>query len=518
MSNTNQNSRVKNSMINISASIITGVIVGLLSMFRLRLFVLTFGDEINGFFNLTTSATATLNFVEAGLSTIFIQKMYTLFALERYTQIHDLYHTVRSIMKWVVIIMFGLTIGYGCLTIYQYHYLFGLTNTTIIYFLLMIPHVLSTYLGLPNCLARADQKGYIATYVIQGGLAFCYLVQIIIMVLFPSSSPMVMAWIIFILTVLPVLISRSIVKHKYQFIFDTPIEHRIDRNEIYTKMKDSFWGSLARSINLSLDNMMIAYVLPVSNTLRLGYISILSIYNGVISFVKNIVVAIVTQVNASYGNLFAKERSAAGRVFEIYFTVSCCITFIVYLSVYIVIDQFCVLFYGSNQVMEPRMLVLLIINNILFILKYVVTMVPISVCGNFHLDRNVRLFEVLCNLVLSYLLMMLIGINGLFLGTFIAQVIVCTVYMHAGAKILSASTLKYIGIFILYGGVGLIAVRLGQYIFESFLTNSIILWFMVSCLVFFVIGVIFIAFTLIQSRLLRLYFKEMINKMRSCYK
>ena len=112
--------RTKYSLINVFTTIVFSLLTGLLSMIRLKVFISTFGNEINGFFSLSNSVSLAIIFVQAGLGAIFTQKLYALLANDEKQKIVDLYTTVKHLTVLVTALIFALSLIYSFIHVAKY--------------------------------------------------------------------------------------------------------------------------------------------------------------------------------------------------------------------------------------------------------------------------------------------------------------------------------------------------------------------------------------------------------------
>ena len=416
--------RTKYSFLNILTAVGFSIIVGILSMFRLKYFIGYFGDEVNGFFSLSNSVSLAMTFVEAGMGGIFIQKLYGLLANDNKQGVIDLYFTVKRIALFVTLFIFTLAFVYSFIHIKQYEYLFGIPLVVIIYWLYMTPTIFSYYLRVPAYILMADQREYIVSFVGQMGNVISYLLQIIILMVFKDLHIIVISIIMFIFTLVPLLINYVIALKRYPYLRKTNVSKKYFDKDVLVKMKDCLMASISNALMQSVDSLMLAYVAVTNVSYRLSLISVISIYNGVILLVKNIVQGMVAQVIASFGNLAQSEQENFKFMYKVYIQISFAVCTAVFAAVFAVINKFNLIFYNMGSKVLPAIFVFVIIfNAFMDIIKIPLLMEPVNIRGNYKFQRNVMAIEVISNLVLSYILLQVMGEIGLFVATAIVQIV-----------------------------------------------------------------------------------------------
>lgn len=417
--------RTKYSFLNIITAVGFSLLVGILSMFRLKFFIGYFGDEINGFFSLSNSISLAMTFVEAGMGGIFITKLYHLLANDNKQGIVNLYSTVRKVAMGVTAIIFAMVFVYSFIHTRQYEYLFGSTLVFIVYWLYMMPTIFSYYLRVPTYILMADQHEYIVSFIGQMGNVISYLLQILLLIFVPNLNILTISIIMFVFTLGPLLINHFYALHHYSYLRKMKVEKNSFDRDVITKMKDCFFSSVSNSIMQSVDTVMLAYVANESNEYRLSMISIISIYNGIILLVKNVLQGVVAQVVASFGNLAHTDKENFQYMYKVYIKISFAVCCAMFASVYAVINKFNTLFYsmGSDRLLTPVFVLVLMFNALMDIVKIPLISEPVNIRGKYNFQRNVMIIEAISNIVLSYVLLQLVGVIGLFVATAIVQII-----------------------------------------------------------------------------------------------
>ena len=489
--------RTKYSLINVFTTIVFSLLTGLLSMIRLKVFLSTFGNEINGFFSLSNSVSLAIIFVQAGLGAIFTQKLYALLANDEKQKIVDLYTTVKHLTVLVTALIFALSLIYSFIHVAKYSYLFGTVLTTVVYWLYMIPTVLSYYLRVPTYVLVADQKGYL--YSVIGETANCvsFLLQIIVMLVFPSLHILVISLIVFGASMAGYLVNYHVAMNHYPYLKTMkPSKHYFDR-DVPHKMAQSLGASIANSVMTSVDTMMLAYLSPQSTSSSLSLISILTIYNGIINMVKTMIQNMLYQVIASFGNLFSTDYTNFKSIFYSYLKICFILLTSVFIVVYSVIDKFVVLFYGSDQLLLPAFLVVIIANALLEVLQVPLLMVPVNIYGNYGYQGKILGFQAISNVILSYILLQVMGPLGLFVATLIVQFISCMILMPLKmVSYFQESVTGYLKVFLMYSVLFLLGTWMCSEVFSHIYITSMVMWFVAAALM---MGICFMVIFFISS-------------------
>ena len=489
--------RTKYSLINAFTSLFFSLMTGLLSMVRLKVFISTYGNEINGFFSLSNSVSLAIIFVQAGLGAIFTQKLYALLAKDEKQKIVDLYTTVKRLTVLVTVLIFLLSFGYSFIHIQKYSYLFGLGPTILIYWLYMIPTVVSYYLRLPTYVLVADQKGYIYSVIGESANCASFIFQVIVMLLVPSLNIMIISIIMFLASMAGYIINYGVAMHHYPYLTTMkPSTHYFDK-DVPVKMAQSLGASAANSVMTSVDTMMLAYLAPQSTSSSLSLISILTIYNGIISMVKTMIQNMLYQVISSFGNLFNTDNAHFKSIFYSYLKICFILLTSVFIVVFSVINKFVTLFYGSDQLLPMVFLIVIITNALLEVLQVPLLMIPVNIHGNYAYQGKILGAQAISNVVLSYILLQIMGPIGLFIATLIVQFLSCLIFMPLKmVSYFNDSVWGYFKMFVLYTILFVLGALVCSEVFSHILISSMVMWFVASILM---MGICFMVIFFISS-------------------
>lgn len=489
--------RTKYSLINVFTTIFFSLMTGFLSMVRLKVFISTFGNEVNGFYSLSNSISLAIIFVQAGLGAIFTQKLFALLANDEKQKIVDLYTTVKRLTVGVTLLIFLLSFIYSFIHIGKYSYLFGKTITTLVYWLYMVPTVVSYYLRVPTYILVADQKGYIYSVIGESANCLSFLLQILVMLVFSSLNILVISLIMFTASMAGYFLNYHIAMRHYPYLKTIkPSSHYFDKDVPY-KMAQSLGASLANSVMTSVDTMMLAYLAPQSTSSSLSLISILTIYNGIISMVKTMIQNMLYQVIASFGNLFSTDYSNFKHIFYSYLKICFVVLTSVFIVVFSVIDKFVVLFYGSEQLLLPTFLIVIIINALLEVLQVPLLMVPVNIYGDYGYQGKILGLQAISNVILSYILLQVMGPLGLFVATLIVQFVSCLILMPLKmVSYFNDSVFGYLKIFLLYCILFGVGTWMCSEVFSHIYITSMVMWFVAAVLM---MGICFMVVFFISS-------------------
>ena len=489
--------RTRYSLINVFTSLFFSLMTGVLSMIRLKVFISTYGNEINGFFSLSNSVSLAIIFVQAGLGAIFTQKLYALLAKDERQKIVDLYTTVKRLTIAVTVLIFLLSFAYSFIHVPKYCYLFGYGPTILIYWLYMIPTVISYYLRIPTYLLVADQKGYIFSVIGESMNCASFTLQTILMILVPSLNILVISVIMFLASMTGYVINYVVSMHHYPYLrIMKPSPHYFDK-DVPVKMAQSLGASVANSVMTSVDTMMLAYLAPQSTSASLSLISILTIYNGIISMVKTMIQNMLYQVIASFGNLFNTNNSHFKSIFYSYLKICFILLNSVFIVVFSVINKFVTLFYGSEQLLPIVFLVVIITNALLEVLQVPLLMIPVNIHGNYAYQGKILGAQAIANIILSYILLQCMGPIGLFVATLIVQAVSCLIFMPMKmVSYFNDSLIGYFKMFLLYALMFVLGLAIYSEVFSHIVISSMVMWFIASILM---MGICFMVIFFISS-------------------
>ncbi|MDF2884760.1 MAG: transporter, partial [Clostridiaceae bacterium] len=187
-----------------------------------------------------------------------------------------------------------------------------------------------------------------------------------------------------------------------------------EKKHILKKIKEVFGYNFAQSLLTGTDNIIISMLV---GTVWVGYYSN---YNAIIAGVMGLVDTVYTSITASIGNLIVEQNiENQYRLFKIAEVINFWIAGFTTTCLYILLQDFIILWIGKKYLFDLKILIILLINYYI-----VCTMNSIRVfrmaSGMFERVKHAMILAAGINIFLSLLLGKMFGIFGVLLATSIA--------------------------------------------------------------------------------------------------
>lgn len=416
------NSRIVKSQYNLIFSFINNIVVTILGFVTRTVFVHSLGVEYLGLNGLFTNILSVLSFAELGIGNAITFSLYKPIAennREKIKALMDLYKSAYQIIGWVIL-------GIGICIIPMLKYIVNLDqvieiNYYVIYLMFLGDTVISYwFFAYRSTIIYANQEGYILTKIETYFTVVRSLIQFCVLIIFRNY------YIYLLLPIIAGIIKNIVISNiavkKYPVINEKKGE-RLSQKEKKIIVDNVFALMLFRVSSVvysSTDNIII------STWIGTKMVGILSNYMMIINMVTSYVNMFFQSMYASVGNLNVTEKS------EYKYTVFKrlqLLNFWIYCYCTICLGCFlnpCIkVWLGGVYCLEQSTVILLALvffipglNNVINIYK--------DACGLFKEVQYRALATAAINLTVSIVLVVWIGINGVFLGTIIAYL--TTVY------------------------------------------------------------------------------------------
>lgn len=415
--NDNTNSRTKNSIYNMIASILANslsIIIGLIA----RIFFIKYlGNEYLGLNGLFSNIISMLSIVELGMGSTIIYNLYKPIADNDIDTIKSLMQFYRKSYHLIGIIVFIL----GIVLIPFLPSIIGSTeipvDSTIIYLLFLSDSVFSYFLSYKRSMLYAQQKDYVVQYVNMFYLITLNVAQIIVLIITKNYYLYLLIKIIF--RVIENMIINIIANKMYPYLKDNqvkPLKKSIQK-DIFKKIKALFFHQIGSFVINGTDNIII------SKYLGIAFVGLYSNYYMIINAVRTVTKQIISATTPSVGNLLvteSKERqySVFKKIRFANFWIACFCG----VCIYIVMEPFITIWIGNEYILDNLVLLVLSINFFQKTMRDTYGAFK-NAAGIFYEDRFVPIIESIVNIVISILLVKRIGLAGVFIGTIVSGLV-----------------------------------------------------------------------------------------------
>ena len=404
---------IRNSFFSLVSNIST-IIIGLIAQ---AIFIKILGAEYLGLNGLFSNIISMLGIVELGIGTAIVYNLYKPLHENNKEEIKSLMNFYKKAYNIIAIIVLFIGI---LITPFLSFFIKEVKVDINIYFvfLLFILDVFFSYiLSYKRSILYANQKNYIINIVHMTYLVGMNLFQLII--LYITHNYYLYLVVKIIMRIYENLVISHIVNKMYPYLKDKQINklNNSVSKGIFIKIKALFYHKLGSFIVLGTDNIII------SKFLGLGMVGLYSNYYLIINALNTLLGNIITSLTPSVGDLlvennieknyntFVKIRFANFWIAS--FSATC---------LYVVMEPFIKLWIGNEYLLPNIVLLILVINYYQKIMRLSYSTFK-EAAGIFEEDRFVPIIESIINIVVSILLVIKIGLSGVFIGTIISGLV-----------------------------------------------------------------------------------------------
>ena len=398
-----------------------GQIVTILLGFVLRwFFIRVFGQDYLGVNAVMESVLTLLSMTELGFGTSVAFALYRPIADRDEKRIGSLMAFYRKVYHIIGVV----TAAAGVLLIPFMRFFTKdaaqVANINLIYLLFLANTVLSYFFSYKRTLLSAYQQNYINSVSEDVFAVIKYLLQGIAILVFRSYIGYLVINLVCSLGANFVI--SAICSKKYPLVKQYRNEKLLDNDKALLKKSvvSLMFQKISGKLVVGTDNLMISYV-------NIALMGVYSNYAMVIGIIERVVTNVMYAVTGSVGNLMAQEDDAHKyRVYEeLVFAAFCGFCFIAIVLAGC-LERFIGLFAGVDWILPPMVTFVVILNFFLQGSRQP-NIAVIDTAGLFNRLRPKAVFEVLVNLVVSFLFLIVfrMGIYGVLFGTTVSKIGVC---------------------------------------------------------------------------------------------
>ena len=409
--------KTKNSIKNSVSSIVVNVITILIGFIAQKVFINILGSEYLGINGVFTNIISMLCLVEVGFGPAIIYNLY------KPIHDHDI-ETVKSLLKFYqkIYIIIACIISIFSLVLMPFLSFFindvsVNINLNLIYILFVIDSVCSYLLAYKRSILYANQKNYIINIIHIIYIVLLNIIQIIILIYTKNYYLYLISKIV--IGVLENIIIVLVVNKKYDFVKDSnvkPLDKKIEK-DIFTKVKALIIHKIAGFVITGTDNIII------SKFIGIIVVGLYSNYYLIIKALNVLFGQAITALTPSLGHLLVEKNYDKNyEVFKKVRFLNFWIVCITGTGLLLVMQPFITLWLGSGYLLGEVTLLALVLNHYSQLTRNSY-MAFKEAAGIYYEDRRVPIIESITNIVASIILVKLIGLPGVFIGTFISSLV-----------------------------------------------------------------------------------------------
>ena len=432
--------RVKNSIKNTTAAIVSNILTILIGLVAQAVFIKILGTEYLGINGLFTNIISMLGIVELGIGSAIVYNLYKPIANRDKETIKSLMNFYKKAYHIIALVVFII----GISIIPFLSYFIGETivdiNINLVYLLFIIDIVCSYLLTYKRSLLYADQKNYIINIIHMIYLVTLNISQLLL--LYITKNYYLYLGIKIILRIIENVVITIIVNKKYSYLKEKNIK-KLDKKiekDIFQKVKALFFHKIGSFIVLGTDNLIISRYLGIIT------VGLYSNYYMIINALNTLFSQAITALTPSVGNLLVEKNS--NKNFEVFRKVrfiNFWIATFTSVALLIIMNSFITFWIGEAYLLSNLVLITLVINFFMTMMRNSYSTFK-EAAGIFHEDRYVPIIESFVNIVASIILLKYFGLAGVFMGTIISGLILwCYSYpKFVYKKLFCRSYLSYI--------------------------------------------------------------------------
>lgn len=415
------NSRTKNSILNINYSIVSQLFKIIFSFLSRTIFIYILGKEILGINGVYTSILNYLALSELGIGSAVIFTLYKPIANNNIKKIISIICFYRNVYKIIGIVILGA--GFCIIPFLQKIVSdYPLTVNLYIAYIIYVINIASSYLlfSYRQVLLIVSQK----KYIIEKTNIFYYFITncIQITLLFLFHNYIIYLLIQFLSQITQQFWIYKIVGKEYPYLdnIKQAILSDTDKKIIGKNIFSISLFKIGAVVLNSTDNIIISAFIGVS------VVGIYSNYRLLISTVAGLINLIFSSLTASIGNLnVSADNKKTEHIFNQIFITSTLLYGAAGMMLFQMLNPFISLWLGKSFIFSDITVIIFVID---FILAGYMTPVDIfkDACGIFRVGRYRPILTVIINIIMSIILVQTLGISGVVLATSISRI--CTTF------------------------------------------------------------------------------------------
>lgn len=443
--------RTKNTIKNITISVITQIVIVLLGFISRKVFIDNLGTDYLGINGLLTNLLSMLSLVEGGIGASIVYNLYKPLAENDRPKIIALVQLYKKLYGILAIVI-------TVLSIVLYFFLGNLIKggTTvpfigIVYSIFVFKNIVSYLNAHKWSLINADQKGYV---IAKFNLIFNVITTIAkIFILVLTQNYILFLIIEVVIFIIQNLYNGKIVNNRYPYI-KTKEKYSVDQEtkvNLITNIKALFLHNIGGWAVFGTDNLLISAFIGIKQ------VGLYSNYTMIIGQLGSLLNPVLNGIGASVGNLIATESKT--KSYEIFKTTHL-INFWIYafatIFLFNLLEPFIDWWLGKGLLLDKLTFYVVLLNFYLTGMRNVVLTFKIK-AGIFAADKYVPLIEAVINLGSSLILVQYFGLAGIFMGTTISTIAIplWTQSKLVYNQVFKKSVIVYFKIYLLYAVVAI---------------------------------------------------------------
>ena len=408
-----KNSRQKNAVLNVSAVIGTSLLSTICSFIIRSIIIKKLGIEILGLDGLFTSVISVLSLADLGVNTAVIFSLYEPISKNDHKKINAYIRLIQKI--YVCVGLFFL--GAGCLLIPVLPYIVNLpekvNNLYLIYLLTLGNVSISYFFASRKVLLEADQRNRIIVLISTIINIASQFLQAEIIILFKDYVFVLV--IRMISTMLSNIIIFSYGNKLYPYIKKYGKEELsgLEKKELVTNTVAVFFHRVGTVFVTGTDQLIIStFINTIISGIYSNYLIIINSLMGFITVAFNAFIASVGDLKVS-----DNDNQKHYNIFKEIYVINFAISFLSAVLLYSLLDGFISIWVGTEFLLDKVTVIALCINFYVTAMRLGIGVFT-TAAGYFKNTLAIPIIESVINSVVSIVLVIKIGLVGVFVGSF----------------------------------------------------------------------------------------------------
>jgi O-antigen/teichoic acid export membrane protein len=415
----NQDSRISNSIKNISFGLLAQVVQMLFGFVTRTIFIKYLSVEYLGVNGLFTNILALLSLTEMGISSVLLYSLYKSLAEKEERKIASVINFFKEIYYKIatIVAVIGLFLLFFLHDIVQNPSVPLARDLNIIYLLFLFNTVSSYFFYHKISLFNADQNGYIIS--ICNALVFVVqnVIQIFLLVVFKNFILYLIVQSIFQLSGNLII---SLLVNKYYPFLKKYKKEKVDENtkkNIFSNVKSTALVKIGGLLVNSTDNLILNYFSG------LAMVGLLSNYNLLIGLASGLIVQVFSSLTGSIANVNVTENiEKRSFIFNSINFANFWLYGFFSIGILVLINDFITIWIGTKFILSFPVVVALTVNFYMYGMQNAVWTYK-STFGFFKQGQYLVILTAIINLCLSFLLGKELGLLGILIATALARLI-----------------------------------------------------------------------------------------------
>lgn len=476
--------RSKKALKNIIVSVLLQIITIVCGFIIPKMIIQNFGSSVNGLVTSIVQFLAYITLLESGIGPVVKAALYKPIAEKDEKQIANVLKASEKFFKTLSYIFIVYIIVLCVIYPTVINSEFDIPFTVSLIIIIAISTFSEYFFGITYKLfLHAEQKSYIAS-TIQIVTTIINTIVIILLIKLKCSIHVVKLASTIIFVFRPIL-QNLYVKKKYNInLKNADSNYKLEKK----------WDGLAQHIASVVHENTDVVILTIFSTLP--EISVYSVYLLVVNGVKNLVLALSGGIDASFGDMIAKnEKEILNKSFKTYELFYYTIITIFFTCTMILIVPFVEVYTsGISDVnySRPLFAFFIVLAEFVFCIRVPYNSITLA-AGHFKETKNGAWVEAGINIIVSCILVIKFGIIGVAIGTLIAMLIRTVEFLiYASKNILQRDVKECIKMILIIAFQIILIYIIKIIFFEKFAINTYIDWIIYAIIICTIVSIIVI--------------------------